>query len=129
MTVSMILKGSNSIGERKATHTKNDTGTAILHRQIYHEPINVVASSGNYLQLEDGRKILDATGGAAVSVIGHGNRRVKEAMLRQMDEVSYCHSLFFGSRSGEALGRALIDSTGGKMARAFIVSSGEIPSP
>ena len=41
-----------------------------------------------------------------------------------MEEVSYCHSLFYGASATEELATILIDSTEGEMARAFIVSSG-----
>ena len=41
-----------------------------------------------------------------------------------MEEVSYCHSLFYGTTATEELGDLLIESTGGEMARVFVVSSG-----
>lgn len=98
--------------------------SALLHRNIKEEPRTVTSAQGNYLTLDNGQRVLDATGGAAVACLGHGNKRVKRAIAAQMDEVSYCHSLFFGSRSGEGLARHLIDSTTGRMSKAFIVSSG-----
>ena len=101
--------------------------SALLHRSIKEKPRTVTSAQGNYLTLDNGERILDATGGAAVACLGHGNQRVKEAIAAQMDEVSYCHSMFFGSRSGEGLARHLIDSTKGRMAKAFIVSSGITP--
>ncbi|KAF2204908.1 aminotransferase [Delitschia confertaspora ATCC 74209] len=114
----------NGIGLLQNGYAKNATATAILHRRIPNEPPKCVASSGNYLGLVDGRQILDATGGAAVAAIGHGNARVKAAMMRQMDEVSYVHTSFFTTTASEELGRMLIDSTKGQMARAVIYSSG-----
>ena len=83
-----------------------------------------MAAKGNYLSLSNGQQILDATGGAAVSCLGHGNERVKQAMMEQMEAVSYCHSLFYGTEAGEELGRFLVDSTDGVMSRCFVVSSG-----
>lgn len=50
--------------------------------------------------------------------------RVRDAVREQMDEVSYCHSLFYGTAAVEDLARLLIDSTDGEMTRAFFVSSG-----
>lgn len=41
-----------------------------------------------------------------------------------MQEISYCHSLFFATTATEELAEFLIDSTDGEMARAFVVSSG-----
>jgi adenosylmethionine-8-amino-7-oxononanoate aminotransferase len=96
----------------------------MLNRHLHAPPKKVVKAIGNYLTLESGQEVLDATGGAAVACLGHGNARVRKAMMAQMDEVSYCHSLFFSCSSGEELAKLLIDSTHGKMARAFIVSSG-----
>ncbi|KAF2143408.1 uncharacterized protein K452DRAFT_347250 [Aplosporella prunicola CBS 121167] len=96
----------------------------ILHRSLRRSPHRVVAASGNYLTLSNGQKILDATGGAAVACLGHGNQCVKDAIARQMDEVSYCHSLFFSTGAAERLGDELVGSTRGRMSKAFIVSSG-----
>lgn len=123
MTASIILNDGDVVYEPKA-NDQTSSGGAILHRNVHHNPITVVGALGNYIELSNGQKILDATGGAAVSCLGHGHPRVKEAIAQQMDNVSYCHSLFFGTSAGENLGRELIDSTGGQMSRAFIVSSG-----
>ena len=41
-----------------------------------------------------------------------------------MQQVSYCHSLFYATTAAEDLASLLIQSTEGKMARAFIISSG-----
>ena len=98
--------------------------SAVLHRDIHFPPKKATKASGNYIFLEDGQKILDATGGAAVSCLGHANPIVKAAISDQMDELSYCHSAFFGTRSFEELASLLVDSTGGKMSKAFILSSG-----
>jgi len=60
-----------------------------------------------------------------VACLGHGNKRVKDAIAKQMDVVSYCHSLFFSTSAAEALAKELVASTHGEMAKAFIVSSGK----
>ena len=51
------------------------TMSAVLHRSLHHDPLRVVAAKGHYLQLSNDQRILDATGGAAVSCLGHGNER------------------------------------------------------
>ena len=86
-------------------------------------------ASGLYLTLSDGRKVIDATGGAAVSCIGHGDERVAKAIAAQVTRIDYIHSMFFSCSPTEELARALIDSTGGKMARAFIINSGPSAEP
>jgi len=98
--------------------------SAVLHRSLHVEPYKVVASKGNYLHLANGQKIFDATTGAAVACLGHGNERVKAAVARQMDEICYCHSMFFNTYAMEGLADELIAGTEGKLARAFLVSSG-----
>jgi adenosylmethionine-8-amino-7-oxononanoate aminotransferase len=124
----IINNGTVVVGSETNGHKSATTKSALLHRHIHFEPLTVVAGKGNYIELSNGQQILDATGGAAVSCLGHGNQKVKEAVNRQMDEVSYCASLFFGSTSGEALAKELIDSTGGQMGRAYIVCSGTFPA-
>ncbi|KAI9847524.1 MAG: hypothetical protein M1838_000850 [Thelocarpon superellum] len=108
----------------KATHTEHALGSSLLERDLHQAPDKVVSSSGLYLTLENGSQVLDASGGAAVACIGHGEQRVKKAMMAQMDQVSYCHSLFFSSSATETLARELVQGTRGEMSRAFIVSSG-----
>lgn len=98
--------------------------SAVLHRSLHHDPLRVVRAEGNYLTLSNGQRILDATGGAAVSCLGHGNARVKKAIADQMDTVSYCHSLFFSTSAAENLANELVASTNGEMSRVFVVSSG-----
>jgi adenosylmethionine-8-amino-7-oxononanoate aminotransferase len=50
--------------------------------------------------------------------------RVRRAVADQMDSVSYCHSLFYGTSAVETLANLLIRSTDGEMAKAFFISSG-----
>jgi len=99
--------------------------SSVLYRQLHEKPHKIVGSRGNYLLMDNGLEIFDATGGAAVACIGHANARVKEAMMAQVDSVAYCYSLFFTSTPGEKLAKLLTDSTNGQMTKVFIISSGE----
>ncbi|KAI9880262.1 MAG: hypothetical protein M1830_004607 [Pleopsidium flavum] len=123
MSLQTIVNDGNVVYNAMASDHA-PSGSAMLHRNLKEEPHKVISAQGNYLTLDNGQRVLDATGGAAVACLGHGNDRVKKAIAAQMDEVSYCHSLFFGSTSGEGLARELIDSTHDHMSKAFIVSSG-----
>jgi adenosylmethionine-8-amino-7-oxononanoate aminotransferase len=107
------------------TNTKKDTTQSYtLHRSLHKKPHTVVSAEGLYLTLSNGQKILDASGGAAVSCLGHGNARVKAAITKQMEVVSYCHTLFYSTSAAEELAEELCAGTGGEMTKAFIVSSG-----
>ncbi|KAF2756952.1 PLP-dependent transferase [Pseudovirgaria hyperparasitica] len=118
------VKDKLSNGHAETESPEPAKPSAVLHRSLHEDPITVIRASGNYLYTSNGQKILDATGGAAVSCLGHGDERIKQAINAQLDEVAYCHSLFFGTNGGEALAHELIEGTNGEMAKAFIVSSG-----
>lgn len=97
---------------------------SLLHRSLHVTPSRVTSASGNYIHLSTGQRILDATGGAAVACLGHGNRRVGAAVAAQMQSFSYAHTLVFTSAAAEELADLLVESTGGAMSKAFVVSSG-----
>ncbi|KAK4505597.1 hypothetical protein PRZ48_003560 [Zasmidium cellare] len=129
MSPSVLVMNDGNVVEstdKKTTH--NDiakaTKSAVLHRSLHADPLQVVSAQGNYLHLSNGQKIFDATGGAAVSCLGHGDVRVQEALIDQMSQVSYCHSLFFATRAPEELAKLLIASTYNEMSRAFFICSG-----
>lgn len=63
-------------------HESNTSHTsALLHRSLNHEPPTVIDGNGIYLTLASGKKIIDACGGAAVSVLGHRNEEVSNSSL------------------------------------------------
>lgn len=127
-------KSSNGLGSGHSTSN-------VLHRSLHYDPTRVESAHGNLLHLSNGLQIFDATGGAAVACLGHGDersvhmrtncktiaellQRIAKAVADQMRKVSYCHSLFYATDSTEQLADMLIESTAGEMARAFIISSG-----
>ncbi|KAK8178123.1 pyridoxal phosphate-dependent transferase [Phyllosticta citrichinensis] len=109
---------------QKPNGTAAPKSTPVLQRSLRFTPPTITASRGIYVTLESGQQVLDATAGAAVACLGHGNERVRDAVMRQMDQISYCHSFMFGTQSGEELGKLVIDGTGGRMSKAVFVSSG-----
>ncbi|KAK4550463.1 hypothetical protein LTR36_000042 [Oleoguttula mirabilis] len=124
-----VTKGQSSGSSLHGPSTKEgaddlQTKSAVLHRSLKHDPLRVVSAEGHYLRLSNGQNIFDATGGAAVACLGHGNKRVRQAVMEQMDRVSYCHSLFYGTAAAEGLAKLLTASTDGEMVRAFFISSG-----
>jgi adenosylmethionine-8-amino-7-oxononanoate aminotransferase len=85
-----------------------------------------VAVSGQGVWLIDraGRRYLDASGGAAVSCLGHGHPAVIAAMHAQIDRLAYAHTGFFTSEPAEALGERLIRSAPDAMSHVYFVSGG-----
>jgi hypothetical protein len=72
----------------------------------------------------EGKKYLDASGGAAVSCLGHSNKYVADAMKRQIDQISFAHSGFFTNQPMEELADFLIDRAPGDLDRVYFVSGG-----
>jgi adenosylmethionine-8-amino-7-oxononanoate aminotransferase len=96
----------------------------VLHRSLRETPPRAVGGDGMWLIAEDGRRILDASGGAAVSCLGHQHPRVLEAISRQASKLAYAHTGFFSSEPAEALAEHLVGEEPGGLAYAYFVSGG-----
>lgn len=104
-------------------HTGN-VRSHVLHRTLKSPPLQVVSANDKHITFANGHQMMDTTGGAAVACIGYNNKRVKQAMIEQIDKFAYVNSMFFGHPIGEALAAELIDGTEGAMSKAYIVCSG-----
>src|SRR5689334_9436011 len=96
----------------------------VLHRSLRETPPKAVGGEGVYLFAEDGRRVIDASGGAAVSCLGHQHPRVIEAMAKQASTLAYAHSGFFTSAPAEELADRLVGHEPGGLAYAYFVSGG-----
>ena len=96
----------------------------VLHRSLRETPPKAIGGEGVWLIAEDGRRVLDASGGAAVSCLGHQHPRVIEAMSRQASKLAYAHTSFFSSEPAEALADKLVGHEPGGLAYAYLVSGG-----
>src|SRR4051794_37692159 len=96
----------------------------VLHRSLRDTPPKAVGGDGVWLIAEDGRRILDGSGGAAVSCLGHQHPRVIEAIARQASKLAYAHTGFFSSEPAEELADRLVGDEPGGLAYAYLVSGG-----
>src|SRR4051794_41425259 len=96
----------------------------VLHRSLRETPPKAIGGEGVWLIGEDGRRILDASGGAAVSCLGHQHPRVIEALSRQASKLAYAHTSFFSSEPAEALADNLVGHEPGGLGYAYLVSGG-----
>ena len=96
----------------------------VLHRSLRETPPKAVEGAGIWLTAEDGRRILDASGGAAVSCLGHQHPRVLDAIARQAAKLAYAHTAFFCSEPAEALADHLVGHEPGGLAYVYFVSGG-----
>ena len=85
-----------------------------------------VAVSGSRIEIvdADGRRYLDASGGAAVSCLGHGHPDVLAAMHEQLDALAYAHTAFFTTEVAERLADRLIEDAPAGLSHVYLVSGG-----
>jgi adenosylmethionine-8-amino-7-oxononanoate aminotransferase len=98
--------------------------SALFERDLQFPLPVIVKGEGAYLFDDAGKRYLDASGGPAVSCLGHSHPKVIEAIKRQVDQVSYAYSLFFTTPVIEELARTLIDQAPPGLTKAFFVGSG-----
>ncbi len=105
--------------------TQTAARSRVLHRSLRGSPPPVaIGGDGVWLRAADGSRILDASGGAAVSCLGHQHPRVVEALQRQAGTLAYAHTGFFSSEPAEALAEELVGHEPGGLAYAYFVSGG-----
>jgi len=98
--------------------------THVFHRQLHHDLPVAVSGQGITLADANGRVYLDASGGAAVSCLGHGHPEVLAAMHAQVDRLAYAHTSFFTTEVAEELADVLIESAPEGMSHVYFVSGG-----
>jgi adenosylmethionine-8-amino-7-oxononanoate aminotransferase len=98
--------------------------THVFHRHLRQTPPIAASASGVKIRDAAGRDYLDASGGAAVSSLGHGHPDVIAAMHAQIDRIAYAHTSFFTTEVAEALGDDLVRSAPVGMSHAYLVSGG-----
>src|SRR5947209_10737152 len=98
--------------------------THILHRQIGHEYPVAVSGRGIFIRDANGNEYIDASGGAAVSCLGHSHPDVLAAMRVQLDQLAYAHTSFFTTRGAEELADDLVAHAPAGIDHVFFVSGG-----
>lgn len=83
-----------------------------------------VGGDGCYLIDAEGKRYLDACGGAAVSCLGHSDPDVVAAIQKQVGEMAYAHTSFFTSGPTEALAEKLVSLAPEGIERVYFVSGG-----
>jgi len=87
------------------------------------DPIAVQRAEGVYLYDYDGKRYLDFSSGLMNVNIGHGHPRVAEAVLKQMQEVSYVTPGCVTRVRGE-LGKKLAEITPGNLQKTLFTTDG-----
>ena len=80
----------------------------VFHRDARTKPRTAVGGEGIHVIDSEGRRYIDASGGAAVSCLGHDDTAVRAALHAQVDQLAYAHSSFFTTEAAEALADRLV---------------------
>src|SRR5689334_22201012 len=86
-------------------------------------PIAVKSGEGVYLYDYEGKRYIDFSSGLMNVNIGHGNQRVTEAVMKQMQEVAYVTPTCVTKVRGE-LGKKLAELCPGDLNKAFFTLCG-----
>ena len=96
----------------------------IIHRNLRQVPPVAVGADGITIRASDGKIYIDASGGAAVSSLGHGHPDVIAAMHRQIERCAYAHTGFFTTEVAEELAGRLAAGAPEDLSGVYLVSGG-----
>lgn len=92
-------------------------------KQKGHSPIAVEYAEGVYLYDYDGKRYIDFSSGLMNVNIGHGNQRITEAVMKQMQQVAYVTPSCVTKVRGD-LGKKLAEICPGDLNKAFYTLCG-----
>ena len=101
-----------------------DAVTHVFHRDPRLTYRVAVRGEGAYLIDRDGKRYLDASGGAAVSCLGHSDAAVIQAIRRQLEKLPFAHTSFFTNEPMEELADALVARAPRSFDKVYFVSGG-----
>lgn len=84
----------------------------------------VERGEGVYIYDTEGKRYLDGSGGAAVVLIGHGIKEIREAMLAQAEKISFTHGTHFTSEAAIKLAEKLAAMAPPGLNRVYFISGG-----
>jgi adenosylmethionine-8-amino-7-oxononanoate aminotransferase len=83
-------------------------GEAIFPRNFLKKYPHATRAEGCFVYTDDGKRYMDASGGAAVVTIGHGVEEIGRAMAEQASRLAYVHSSQFQTEIAEKLARRIL---------------------
>ncbi|KAG7094891.1 hypothetical protein E1B28_005698 [Marasmius oreades] len=97
--------------------------TSMIHRTPWRPPV-AKSAQGIYIELEDGRQVIDAVGGASVACIGMSHPAVRQAIKDQVERLPYVYSMQLSNQPAEELADLLTESGNGAFELVGLVSGG-----
>ncbi|MDH3664493.1 MAG: aspartate aminotransferase family protein, partial [Alphaproteobacteria bacterium] len=96
----------------------------VFHRQLKRRYPMAVGGAGCEIIDADGKRYIDASGGAAVSCLGHNHPGVVQAIKDQLDKLAYAHTGFFTTEPAEELADHLVNAAPAGLEQVYFVSGG-----
>jgi adenosylmethionine-8-amino-7-oxononanoate aminotransferase len=108
---------------KEAAMTRSNV-SRVFHRSLTTPFPEAAGAEGAYIRDATGRQYIDASGGAAVSCLGHGHADVIAAIKNQLDRMAFAHTSFFSNHPAEALAEKLSAKAPGGDWRVYFLSGG-----
>jgi adenosylmethionine-8-amino-7-oxononanoate aminotransferase len=96
----------------------------VFYRRLTKRFPRIVRGDGCWLEDSDGKRYLDACGGAFVACLGHGNTEIADAMAEQARRIAYVNGTTFTTEPVEQLASELAVTLPGDLDHLYFLSSG-----
>jgi adenosylmethionine-8-amino-7-oxononanoate aminotransferase len=96
----------------------------VFYRHLKRRYPRIVRGDGVYLFDEEGKRYLDAAGGAMVACLGHGVSEIADAVAGQMREVAYVNGSMFTTGAVEELAAELAQVLPPPLKYSYFLCSG-----
>jgi adenosylmethionine-8-amino-7-oxononanoate aminotransferase len=97
---------------------------SVFYRNLHHSYPLITHARGAYLYDEEGKKYLDASGGAAVVNLGHGLEEIAGALQAQAFKTGYINGMQFTHVPVENLARKISEFLPFPEGKAYFLTSG-----
>ena len=98
--------------------------SALFHRSCNATLPWADQGEGCYIIDRNGKRYLDACGGASVSCLGHSDQAIKSAIATQLEKLPFAHTGFFTTEAAESFADTLVANAPKGLDRVYPVSGG-----
>jgi adenosylmethionine-8-amino-7-oxononanoate aminotransferase len=97
----------------------------VLYRHnVSHDLPRAVGGDGAWIIDAAGKRYLDASGGAAVSCLGHSNEAIRAALVEQVSSLAYAHTRYFTTDAMEEMADLLVSAAPDALSKVWFTSGG-----
>jgi len=112
-------------GDNQLQNDEDELTDSFVFPRRLDRPLPIaIKAEGVWIEDTEGRRYLDACGGALVVNVGHGREEITRAVSEQMKNFSYVHGTVFTSRTVEELAERLASHAPEGLDRFYFMSSG-----